>query len=149
MQEAFGGIMNIIFIAVFLLLVEGILGFIVVYQRAFRVKNMVISSIEQYEGVKGCGLDSSASTSKDTACINRIIESAKSVGYSGKDDLTCPTNYTRHSSGIFCYRLSNTKSEKKVYNILVKLDIPFPIVNKIGFTFFQVSGDTRAIDTNY
>ncbi len=149
MQEAFGGIMNIIFIAVFLLLVEGILGFIVIYQRAFRVKNMVISSIEQYEGVIGCGLDSSISNNKDTACIKRIIDNAKSVGYSGKSDLNCPTNYTPHSSGIFCYRLTNTKSDKKIYNILVKLELPIPIISKLGFTFFQVSGDTRAIDTNY
>ena len=48
MQEAFGGILNIFLILIFLVIVEGILAFTVSYTKAFRMKNYVIATIEQY-----------------------------------------------------------------------------------------------------
>ena len=46
MKDAFGGILNLAFLAVFLLLVMGILGLIVNYTKAFRMKNFTIDYIE-------------------------------------------------------------------------------------------------------
>ena len=46
MKDAFGGILNLVLIVVFLLLIEGILGLVVNYSKAFRMKNTVISAIE-------------------------------------------------------------------------------------------------------
>ena len=53
MRDAFGGLMNMVIIIVFLVLVSGYLAFNVNYTKAFRVKNKIITTIEQYEG--NCG----------------------------------------------------------------------------------------------
>ena len=53
MRDGFGGILNIVFIVIFLLIVEGVLGLVVNYTKAFKMKNNVISMIEQYEAA-GC-----------------------------------------------------------------------------------------------
>lgn len=144
MKDAYSGIMDVVFIAVFLVIISGILGFIIIYQRAFRVKNNVIATIEQYEGAMGCGLEPDY-TQKDTQCIKRIKENAKTVGYTGDSNLNCPQGYNKHSSGIFCYK-SDEMNEKDYYHIVVKLDIQIPIINRLGFSFFQVTGDTRTIE---
>lgn len=145
MKDAYSGIMDVVFIAIFLVIISGILGFIVVYQRAFRVKNKVISTIEQYEGAKGCGLSDDNYNESDTQCIKRIKENAQSAGYTVNSDLSCPTGYKKHSSGIFCYD-SDLINKKRYYHIVVKLDLEIPIINRFGFSFFQVTGDTRAIE---
>ena len=49
MRDAFGGLMNMVIIVVFLVLVSGYLAFNVNYTKAFRVKNKIITKIEQYE----------------------------------------------------------------------------------------------------
>ena len=54
MRDAFGGIVNIVLVAIFLVIVSGILGLVVNYTKAFRMKNAVISTIEQYEGADSC-----------------------------------------------------------------------------------------------
>ena len=51
MRDAFGGVTNLVIIVVFLTLVSGYLAFNVNYTKAFRVKNKIISTFEQYEGV--------------------------------------------------------------------------------------------------
>ena len=48
MKDAFGGIVNIVLVAIFLVIISGILGLVVNYTKAFRMKNAVISAIEQY-----------------------------------------------------------------------------------------------------
>ena len=50
MRDAFGGIANIVVIVVFLVIVSGYLAFNVNYTKAFRVKNKIISTFEQFEG---------------------------------------------------------------------------------------------------
>ena len=60
MKDAFGGIVNIVLVAIFLVIISGILGLVVNYTKAFRMKNVVISTIEQYEGASGCFGKSSA-----------------------------------------------------------------------------------------
>ena len=48
MKEAFGGIYTIIFIVIFLVIVIGVLGFVVSYTKAFRMKSDIIYTIERY-----------------------------------------------------------------------------------------------------
>ena len=74
MRDAFGGIVNIVLVAIFLVIISGILGLVVNYTKAFRMKNTVISTIEQYEGAQGCFGNSSA-----TGCQERIEERAKKL----------------------------------------------------------------------
>ena len=78
MRDAFGGLMNIIIIVVFLVIVSGYLAFNVTYTKAFRVKNKIITTIEQYEG--NCGNESSA-------CDKEILSYMKELGYSPETTL--------------------------------------------------------------
>ncbi len=141
MKDAFGGILNLVIIALFLVIIEGVLSFIVCYSKAFRMKNIIISTIEQYEGA-GCFKDEVAS---DTACRNRIIEGAKGIGYS-PTDLRCPDQY-KSNIDLFCYKNSSSDSGKyTVYSVITQVDLNIPIINKImGISIFQVHGDTRGI----
>ncbi len=144
MQDAFGGILNIIFIAVFLVIVEGILGLVVNYSKAFRMKNFVISNIERYDGY-GCFQDRA---SGNTDCRNKIEEGAKSIGYSPTTLLRCDTgDLYVNSDSLFCYKEQiSVSGNNRYYTIVTQVDINIPIINNImGLSFFQVHGDTRVI----
>ena len=141
MKDAFGGILNLVLVSVFLVIVSGILGFGVNYIKTFKMKNVVISAIEQYEGA-GC-----FDNSKDTGCAERIDEGAKSIGYHPVL-INCPNGYTRIND-YFCYKENPAPmgNNNIYYSIITQVDINIPIVKNImGFSFFQVHGDTRVID---
>lgn len=140
MRDAFGGIMNITLIAIFLVIVSGILGLTVNYTKAFRMKNLVISALEQYEGY-GCFND----TLSSTACKVKVKQSAESIGYHPVD-INCGAGYTLDSNRVFCYKESTSKNNNKYYSVITQVDINIPIINKImGLSFFQIHGDTRVI----
>ena len=93
MRDAFGGIVNLSMIVVFLVLVCGYLAFNVNYTKAFRVKNYIITTIEQYEG--NCDNEGSA-------CAQKISNYIRQIGYSAPDfDLT-NDGYTCHEG--YCYK---------------------------------------------
>lgn len=141
MKDAFGGILNLVLIALFLVIIEGVLAFIVCYTKAFRMKNVVISTIEQYDGA-GCFKDEIA---YDTACRDRIVEGAQRIGYS-PTNLHCPTGY-KSNVDLFCYKDSSSDSGKyTVYSVITQVDLNIPIINRImGISIFQIHGDTRGI----
>lgn len=149
MRDAFGGILSLVLIALFFVIVEGILGFVVNYSKAFKMKNNVISVIEQYEA-SGC-----FEKSKETGCLNKITEGANRIGYS-PTSLHCSRDYT-NVRGLFCYKALKVTNKKyyssnnvKSYRIITQVDLDFPIVNKImSLEFFQVSGDTKVIELQY
>jgi len=140
MKDAFGGILNLVLIVVFLLLVEGILGLVVNYSKAFRMKNTVISAIERFRGY-GCF------SSEASDCRNRIDSGAKSIGYFPNYNLNCSQGYT-NIDNYFCYKESRSASDNHIiYTVVTQVDINIPIINKIlSLDFFQVHGDTRVID---
>ena len=78
MRDAFGGLMNMVIIIVFLVLVSGYLAFNVNYTKAFRVKNKIITTIEQYEG--NCG-------NENSACNQEIISYMKELGYNADTNM--------------------------------------------------------------
>ena len=143
MRDAFGGIVNIVLVAIFLVIVSGILGLVVNYTKAFRMKNAVISTIEQYEGAASCFTENGTCAKKIIAQAGNfgyhptVLQCSASEGYEKKYD-----NY-----GIFCVNEKYTDSEKnKVYTVITQVDIDIPIINRImGLSIFQVHGDTRAI----
>lgn len=137
MKEAYGGIMNIVFIAVFLLIAIGVLGFVVSYTQAFKMKNIVISTIESYEGA-GC-VESSFSETSD--CVMAIKESAKKISYS-PTNLNCPTGYTAVAD-LYCMK-SEKKDRRITTRVITQVGIQAPIISNIlGMRIFQVAGDTR------
>ena len=142
MRDAFGGLMNMVIIIVFLVLVSGYLAFNVNYTKAFRVKNKIITTIEQYEG--NCG-------NENSACIQEIISYMKELGYNADtnmriDGYECQNGYciqriepNRDSASV------NDQEKKVYYRVVTAIVIDIPIINKImpQLKIFQVSGTTK------
>lgn len=145
MKEAYGGIVSLVFISIFLVIVISVLGLVVSYTKAFKMKDRIISVIEEYEG-SGCYPELSGGSSS-TACKERITDAAKELGYS-PSEIKCSGDLTRSDDNLYCYSMERlTGTNKAVFKVVTQVDISFPIIDKImGFRFFQVSGDTEAIE---
>lgn len=143
MRDAFGGLMNMVIIVVFLVLVSGYLAFNVNYTKAFRVKNKIITTIEQYEGACDPG-------NENNKCNQVIKDYMQSVGYNASslniEGYECNDSY--------CIKRMETETDtgnvdlkKKVYyQVTTAIVIDIPIINKImpQLSIFQVSGTTKA-----
>jgi len=148
MKDAFGGIVNIVLVAIFLVIISGILGLGVNYTKAFRMKNAIISAIEQYEGASGCFTDAKS------GCQTLILKKASELGYS-QTALNCSTNdrFNKDVSNLFCYRRDDSIKEDNsklknnyTYTIITQVNIDIPIINNMmGLSIFQVHGDTRPL----
>ena len=139
MQDAFGGILSIVLIALFLIIVEGILGFTVNYTKAFKMKNIVISAIEEYEDATCV-----EATKPNTQCRKKILDGAKSIGYS-PSRISCPSGWT-NIDNLFCVTNIKSHNKNKIYKIVTQVDVNIPIIRNImGLSFFQVSGETRIV----
>lgn len=145
MRDALGGVVNLAMIVVFLVLVCGYLAFNVNYTKAFRVKNYIITSLEQYEGNCDSG----------TACSNKIQAYIKQVGYSAPnfklegDKVTCNYGYCYQEFEVSKEADSSVKESKNqvYYRVVTQINIDIPIINKImpGLKIFQISGNTKLI----
>ncbi len=145
MRDAFGGLMNMVIIVVFLVLVSGYLAFNVNYTKAFRVKNKIISAIEQYEG----NCDPGNTTNQ---CNNAITDYMKQVGYTAENLNITDWDCTNQG---YCIKEYNAETEtattetdipeKVYYRVTTAIVIDIPIINKImpNLSVFQVSGTTR------
>lgn len=141
MRDAFGGIVNITFIVVFMVIVNGYLAFAANYNKAFRVKNKIISLIEQNEG-----WDNGDTTLKD-----KIQTEMKQVGYA-VTDLNLGGDYNCDTEWGYCVMeisKSGDKSEinKITYEVVTAVNIDIPILRNFlpRLSVFQVSGTTKAI----
>lgn len=145
MKEAYGGIVSFVFLVVFLVIVMSVLGLTVSYTKAFRMKDKIISTIEEYEG-SGCRPEINSSESYDSACRERIADAAKELGYN-PTSLNC-NGLEKARGDLYCYEVTNvTGTNKIIFKIVTQVDISFPIIDKImGFRFFQVSGETMPIE---
>lgn len=144
MKDAFGGVINMVFVALFLLIMIAILGLVVSYTKAFKMKNLIITHIENYEA-SGC-------FTEDTACMNKIKASAEGIGYGSR--IRCPEDFGT-VEGLFCYKeIISTNTENHIssrptsYRIITQVDLDLPLISSIfSINFFQVVGDTRVIET--
>jgi len=153
MRDAFGGLVNIVIIVVFLLIVSGYLAFNVNYTKAFRVKNKAITAFEQYEG--NC-------TGVKTACYGKISEYMQSIGYNAADGFSrnfkCPTGaecgcvedqycYAKYTAFESSKDVVNDRENMCYYKIVTQINIEIPILRNIlpGLEVFQVAGDTKVI----
>ncbi len=145
MRDAFGGIVNITIIIVFLVIVSGYLAFNVNYTKAFRVKNKIITTIEQYEG--NCSMINGA-------CDQAITNYMRDIGYSVQTDFaldgyTCRNGYciqevTAENNTDDTIVFENNDG-KVYYKVVTVIYIDIPIINKImpQLKVFQVSGTTK------
>lgn len=144
MRDALGGLVNIAIIVVFLVIVSGYLAFNVNYTKAFRVKNKIISTIENNEG-----LDSDGRA--------KISDYMQSIGY----DVSIPTNFSSAGWTVergFAWKTADSSTgvpggsvtdnvKKQYYEVVTFVTIDIPIIKKImpQFQFFQVKGTTKSI----
>ena len=154
MSNAFGGLTNIVIIVVFLVLVMGYLAFNVQYSKAFKVKNTVITTLEQYEG----------KCDRGSRCDEKIQNYINQVGYGTKDirvSGNCPTgangstdDYHCNNGYCYCKVLLETSTDdiyknitKEYYHVVTHVELNIPIINNVlsGLRFFEVSGDSKPV----
>lgn len=148
MRDAIGGVVNITIIVTFLVIVSGYLAFNVNYTKAFRVKNKIITTIEQYEG--NCSVIGGA-------CDKAITDYMREIGYSTENNFSlegydsCRNGYCIEMVDVTtddANMIVNENDQDKVYyKVVTVIYIDIPIINKImpHLKVFQVTGTTKLI----
>jgi len=149
MKDALGGIVNIWFIAVFIVIISGYLAFSIQYNKAFRMKNEIIEAIEQCDGYEN-------GTSR--LCAQEIITSyMKQIGYSVPDwswnECSASSSDCERGNGFWVKRhvVSTSKSEEignqYYYTVATAVNTDIPVFRNLmpNMSIFQVSGNTRRI----
>lgn len=143
MRASVSGVVNLFIVTVFIIIISSLLLFNVSYTKAYRVKNKIITTYEQYEG--NCGQKSF--TPMSTSCQKMIESYEKNLGYS-------ITNMRKQEKGEWCdpdlgYCVITTPAKGKnayKYKIRTEIDVRFPLIDKIlGIGKFTVSGETHTI----
>lgn len=134
MRDSIGGVVNIMFIGVFLLVVSAYLALSVSYNKAFRVKNKIIKILEQNKALN------------DTA-KSEIDKQMKSIGYNSNENLkaSCDETYKYHCEKGYCvaWVSNNDDLNSGYFRVTTSILINIPILNRIsGIKLFTVSGDT-------
>lgn len=152
MSNALGGIVNIWFIAVFIVIVSGYLAFSVQYNKAFRMKNEIIEAIEQCDGYDD--------TDNSKACAGEIISSyMKQIGYSVPQNWNwseCPSvgsNGCSRGDGFWVKKHEvSTSSTKEIgdqyyYTVATAVNTDIPVFRNLvpNMNIFQVTGNTKRI----
>ena len=145
MRDAIGGAVNIVIIVAFIVIVLAYLAFNVNYTKASRMKNKIIATYEDYNGV--C----------NSECNGKINDYAKEVGYSIDGGKSCPAGFDKDTDYYnYCYRevlVQKHAADDKVisdlgtryyYDIATRINIEIPIIQNIfDFQLFWVSGNTK------
>ena len=159
MRDAVGGIVNISLIATFIAIISGYLAFNVSYTKAFRMKNRVITTIEQYDGV--C----------DEKCMDDIKTYANKIGYKmpegqqascdDSDDLeantvdtkynVCEPNIGYKAEAISAGETGETEDTfsypKRYFRVTTHIIIDIPVLNRVmpNLHILDVTGNTKII----
>lgn len=146
MRDAMGGIFNIAFLAVFITVISGYLAFSVSYNKAFKVKNKVISTLEQYQH------DSPTARAKISEYIDKL-------GYNTTMDTSRVAKIKADEANWnccygYCVKWTPDKEgseagiPKGYYSVVTFVNVDIPIFNKFlpYLSFFQTTGDTMTIN---
>ena len=153
MRDAYGGILNIVIVVVFLVIISGYLAFNVNYTKAFRLKNEIISTLEEYEGA---GFDS-ISPGCTRALCTKINSYASAIGYNVSKINKPDENWRCDDSVGYCVGKFTVPSDTEGVNeqsnvyfrVITQINIDIPIINNImGLRIFQVSGSTKTMPAN-
>lgn len=157
MRDAIGGVLIIEIIIVFLLIINSYLAFSVNYTKAFRVKNRIISIIENYEGL------TAGQQGSESAIENMMLENHYSIdrAYIVRcENLDGAKKYEPiyNMAGGFCkYTIETSESGQglasetykgTVYSVAVFVNIDLPVLNKIFpylSNIFAIKGETKTI----
>ena len=153
MRDAIGGSVSITIVVLFIVVALGYMAFNVNYTKAFRMKNKIVSTYEEFNG------DCSSST-----CQRVITNYALDIGYD-PDTLKCPDGNSSPQPKYYCliahdvynesYESNSNncrdgrvcdKKKGQYYTVITKVNIEIPIIkNLMNIRAFQVSGDTKAL----
>ncbi len=164
MRDAYGGVVNLVIIVVFMVIVSGYLAYNVNYAKAFKVKNKIISYFEQY----GTQCEKPGSD-----CNEKIKAYMQEIGYSTDTTFTKlqgkPTNGVEGAGGDvgtweckqevgYCWAKFNALSSggavedivgagktKVYYKVATRINMDIPIINRFMPTIFEVTGATKQI----
>lgn len=145
MRDAMGGTVALVIIVIFIVFALGYMAFNVNYTKAFRMKNKIIATYEDYDGV--CLGD-----------CNRVIkEYANTIGYSNDNSLVCDNGYQKDDYNLYCYKevfenesndtdgIVDEDVKKHYYKIITRIRVEVPIINNIlNLSAFQITGDTKS-----
>lgn len=153
MRDALGGVVNIQFILVFIVIVSGYLAFSVNYTKAFRVKNKIITTIEQYGGV-----DSEEAKASIKSYMDQIGYGGINQQFADKVICTnkiCPENSSycvcQVTSGATTTSETSSVKARYYYQVFTFINVDIPVINRIlpilgGL--FEVKGETKLITAN-
>lgn len=148
MKESIGGAWILGIVVVFIVLFTGYLALSVNYSKAFKVKNKIISLIEQNEGLSD---DTQEQISKYLNSVgyfvygNCVVED--DVDFTNTNKVV--TGYEKQSNtNKYKYCVSTRESndsvlEQKYYRVTVFFKFDIPILDSV-FTF-PVTGETKAV----
>lgn len=146
MRDALGGTMTIYIIIIFLLLINGYLAFSVNYTKAFRVKNEIISLIEQHEGY------TEKAKEEIRAYLNKThytVPDAYITQVKNSDQgFVCETGYCVKVTAVGGENSSTNELYRgSYYSVVTFVNIDIPVLNKMlpFFSIFQVKGETKTI----
>lgn len=157
MRDAVGGVVNITLIAVFIAMISGYLAFNINYTKAFRMKNKIITALEEYDGV--CDF-----SNLSDGCTKSIEDYITTIGYNREAKFRCDRseqNSCSRNRGHCCtlgkgdkgykvveYDANNNDGVNRAYfKVTTYTMIDVPVVNKIitNIPGFKVSGNTKII----
>ena len=146
MRDAIGGVVNLVIIVVFLIIVSGYLAFNVNYTKAFRVKNKIITTYEQYSGNCASG----------TPCDNIIVQYMQRLGYNVDVDLRGLEKSAKQGNKMSCSHgycaeeviVNNNEIPKVYYRITTKIVVDIPIIKNIMTqnNTFNITGNTKTFE---
>lgn len=152
MSDAIGGVVNMVLVMFFLVFIALYMSFSINYQKAFNVKNKIISIYEESGGI--C----------DAECTSKIKAYEDELGY-GKVQMINMPGYKCLSKYEYCVKgiqtgqtmtttkakdskiLKQTASKSCYFRIVTQVEIAIPLINNLmELSFFQVTGQTKSID---
>lgn len=145
MKDSIGGVFNIMFVAVFITVISGYLAFSVSYNKAFKVKNKIISVLEQYQHYNSESQDKidkyiaelGYNTTTDTS---RVSNPNKDKCWKCQNGYCIAWTYTDEAG-------SSSGKPKGYYSVVTFVEVDIPVFNYFlpYLSFFQTTGDTMTI----
>lgn len=143
MKEGVGTAFNLSLLFYFMLLVAGFALFGINYYRAFRVKNHIITYIEQFEG-----------NFNNNTFKNNRLDMINASGYNidqSKLDIARTDGWTCPDQEGWCYKLNSdiykNGNHYCIYEVKAFISTDIPVINKLfaNYSFFEVNGVTKQI----
>lgn len=155
MREATGGIYALGIVFAFIIIISSFLAFTTNYNKAFKMKNRIITILEQHHN-----------DPSNSEVQKQIREYAQSIGYSASKEYTRGCNgvdYALDSNNTgWCYKINQVSSNKTMstsgdkgiqeytstyVDVVTFVSIDVPILNQLfpNLNLFQVTGSTRQL----